>query len=150
MIHKQEEMEQLELEQALSMSLMVEEERLRQARVEAKNAPDDDDDRGLAAKDNAEQSDAKDSRASVEASSAKGSKGSSSSSGNEAAASAPTFADPKPLRNAPGGLSMSPMKALPPIGAGKKPTLQELSLNYKGMPLYCGCIIKSYLFCRCR
>ena len=38
LLHKQEEMEQLELEQALAMSLAVEEERLRQLRLEAKQA----------------------------------------------------------------------------------------------------------------
>jgi hypothetical protein len=42
MIHKQEEMEQLELEQALALSLLAEEERLRRARVEAKNSSADD------------------------------------------------------------------------------------------------------------
>ena len=49
MIHKQEEVEQLELEQALAMSLLAEGERLRMARVEAKSRPDDDgdDDKGM-------------------------------------------------------------------------------------------------------
>jgi hypothetical protein len=40
LIHKQEEMEQLELEQALALSLLAEEERLRKARVEAKGGGD--------------------------------------------------------------------------------------------------------------
>jgi hypothetical protein len=35
-------MEQLELEQALALSLVAEEERLRRARVEAKNAASDE------------------------------------------------------------------------------------------------------------
>ena len=35
LIHKQEELEQLELEQALAMSLAIEEERLRLAELEA-------------------------------------------------------------------------------------------------------------------
>lgn len=42
MIHKQEEMEQLELEQALALSLLAEEERLRRARVEAKSSAAED------------------------------------------------------------------------------------------------------------
>ena len=38
LIHKQEEMERMELEQALALSLLVEEERLEMAREEAKQS----------------------------------------------------------------------------------------------------------------
>lgn len=140
LIHKQEEMEQLELEQALAMSLMAEEERIRRARIEAKNAPDEsEDERHASAKGGPDESDAKASRSSdsVSGAFAKASKASSAASFSQESMSSVAFADPKPIRGAPGGMSLSPMKTLPPIGGGSlnKPSLTELSMNYKGRPL---------------
>ena len=134
MIHKQEELEQLELEQALAMSLLAEGERLRMARVEAKSRPDDDgdDDKGMP-----HECDAKPSR-SGDTSADKTRKGSPPPEHVEEGGGG----DPKPIRAGPGGLSLSPLKALPPIGAGKKPSLTELSTNYRGMGVVCVCSVR--------
>lgn len=35
--------------------------------------------------------------------------------------------------NLSGGMNLSPMKALPPISAGKKPNLTELNANFLGI-----------------
>jgi hypothetical protein len=42
-------------------------------------------------------------------------------------------ADPKPMKIGTIGSNLSPMKALPPISAGKKPNLTELNANFLGL-----------------
>lgn len=145
MIHKQEELEQLELEQALAMSLMAEEERLKQARMEVKNSPDDDEveehESVTVTARHEEQAEAK--RSSSPTLNYVG----ASKSGDEDAkrdAKQPTpskaklrptetvcehtYADPKPLKM--GGLG-SPMKALPSISKAKKiENLTEMNKSY--------------------
>mmetsp|Transcript_27387 Transcript_27387/g.51188 ORF Transcript_27387/g.51188 Transcript_27387/m.51188 type:complete len:360 (+) Transcript_27387:110-1189(+) len=146
MIHKQEELEQLELEQALAMSLMAEEERLKQARMEVKNSPDDDEEEQESVTVQArheEQAEAKRS------SSPTMSYSRASKSGDEdvksdrdvkqptpskaklrptETVSEHTYADPKPLKM--GGLG-SPMKALPSISKAKKiENLTEMNKSY--------------------
>jgi hypothetical protein len=42
------------------------------------------------------------------------------------------FADPKPIKFGAASSNLSPMKALPPISAGKKATLTEMNSNFLG------------------
>lgn len=148
MIHKQEELEQLELEQALSMSLLAEEERLKRARLEVKNSPDDDEEQGEAATVKArhqEQAEAKicDSPTLSYARSSKGGDDGAKGGGDHKqqtpskAKLRPTdvpaehaYADPKPLKLGGGGLG-SPLKALPSISKAQRlENLTEMNKSY--------------------
>lgn len=141
MIHKQEELEQLELEQALAMSLMAEEERLKQARIEVKCCPDDDEDEQEATAGNVkhqEHAEAKSSSSNSRAAKS-GDDGVKGGGGDHKSPSKAklkptenvsdhTYADPKPLKM--GGLG-SPMKALPSISKAQKlENLTEMNKNY--------------------
>ena len=139
--------EQLDLEQALTMSLLAEEQRLKQARAEFKSAPDDDEE-GQGEQQQQQQAEAKQSNPNVsttdtskfsEAGSSKDSdcdrKQPSSSSPTKAkmrplsdATSEHTYADPKPLKMTGFG---SPMKALPSISkAQQQENLTEMNKSY--------------------
>ena len=134
MIHKQEELEQLELEQALAMSLLAEEERLKQVRYEVKNSPDEDDE----VVEQQYQSESKQNSLNVSTTdTVKFSDDSKDSKPQPAKAKLkPTtqqdnehaYADPKPLKLAGFG---SPLKALPAISKGQKQdVLSEMSKSF--------------------
>ena len=145
MIHKQEELEQLELEQALAMSLMAEEERLKQARLEVKNSPDDEDEDegGMNA---GHQADAKQSSSHKAKPAQTSFKGGDDSKDSDRKMQTPTkaklkatenpvgehtYADPKPLKMTGFG---SPMKALPSISkAQKQENLTQMNRSYNEM-----------------
>lgn len=143
MLHKQEELEQLDMEQALALSLMAEEERLRQARIEVKSSPDDEDeDYESSRREKSESKHDSDVRSRGSKHESGGDKESpsekleSKSSGTSKAKLKPTersmadqtFADPKPLKMT--GLD-SPLKALPSISKKKKQDdLVEMNRSY--------------------
>lgn len=141
LIHKQEELEQLNLEQALAMSLIAEEERIKQARLEFKNAPDDDEEEE---EEHQQQAEAKQSSSlnmtTTETSKfSEGSKDSDSDRKQQVpskiklkpssnAGDQHTYADPKPLKMSGFG---SPMKALPSISKAKKQeNLTEMNRSF--------------------
>lgn len=137
MIHKQEELEQLELEQALSMSLAAEQERLRRARIDVKNTPDDEE---AEEQGQGHQSESKSSHSGSSTDSSKQFESKQFESKQHAtkaklrpsenlSGEQHTYADPKPLKL--GGGFGSPMKALPSISkAQKQESLTEMSKSY--------------------
>lgn len=136
LIHKQEELEQLELEQAMAMSLLAEEERLKQARYDVKNTPDDEEEEiihqsfqseskqsnpNISTTDTTKFSDDDKTREQKQSTKAKLKPTTQGGSDH-------TYADPKPLKF--GGFG-SPLKALPSISKSQKQeNLSELNRNY--------------------
>lgn len=105
MLQKQEELEQIELEKALALSLLAEEERVKVMRQEMKQSGEKEEEEGSAAEEKSGQQLAE-SKTCVD-------RKQSESKRVPVQPSASEFADPKPLKL--GGLGGA--KALPPIGS---------------------------------